>query len=182
MSTTRRSLIAAATAAVALSPGRARTAGAPTIRIGIMTASWGGLGPTCARQAVQEFTGGKDFSVEVLEANHKNKADTALGIARQWFEQDGVDAIVDVPISAMALPVSALCREKNKALIVSDVGSTDLTGAQCSPTTIQWTYDTYMLAKSTGGAVVKAGGDTWFFIVPDNLASHQLQRDIPPAS
>jgi branched-chain amino acid transport system substrate-binding protein len=177
MSTTRRSLIAAATAAVALPPGRARTAGAPTIRIGIMTASWGGLGPTCARQAVQEFTGGKDFSVEVLEANHKNKADTALGIARQWFEQDGVDAIVDVPISAMALPVSALCREKNKALLVSDVGSTDLTGAQCSPTTIQWTYDTYMLAKSTGGAVVKAGGDTWFFIVPDNLASHQLQRD-----
>jgi branched-chain amino acid transport system substrate-binding protein len=87
MSTTRRSLIAAATAAVALPPGRARTAGAPTIRIGIMTASWGGLGPTCARQAVQEFTGGKDFSVEVLEANHKNKADTALGIARQWFER-----------------------------------------------------------------------------------------------
>ncbi|WP_456316516.1 ABC transporter substrate-binding protein [Teichococcus cervicalis] len=113
----------------------------------------------------------------MLQADHQNKADVGATIARQWIDRDGVDVIVDVPNSSVALAVSAIVREKNKAYFNSTGATTDLTGAQCSPNTVHWTYDTYMLAKSTGGAMVKTGGDSWFFITADYAFGHALERD-----
>ena len=189
MSLARRSLllapalIPALTTALATAP-RAARAQAQTIRIGVLNDQSGPYrddgGPTgaiCVRQAVQEFTAGRDINVEVLVADHQNKPDIGAGIARQWLDTGGVDAIVDVPTSSVALAVNNVCREKNKVMLNSGAATTDLTGAQCSPNTIHWTYDTYMLAKSTGGAMVKAGGDSWFFITANYVFGQQLQRD-----
>jgi branched-chain amino acid transport system substrate-binding protein len=155
----------------------------PLIRLGVMNDQSGPYrddgGPTgaiCARQAVQDF-GDHGFDIEVLVADHQNKPDIGAGIARQWFDRDGVDAIIDVPTSSVALAVNTVCREKNKVMLNSGAATTDLTGAQCSPNTVHWTYDTYMLARSTGGAMVAAGGDTWFFITADYVFGQQLQRD-----
>jgi branched-chain amino acid transport system substrate-binding protein len=114
------------------------------------------------------------LKVEILAANHENKPDVGLAIARKWFDEDGVDAILNVPVSSVALPVAALCREKNKVALFSGAASSDLTGKQCSPNTVQWTYDTYMLAKVIGDAVTKAGGQSWFFILPDYVLGHEL--------
>ena len=174
----RRSIIgtAAITAVLPCRPARAQRA---TIRIGVLNDQSGPYrddgGPTgaiCVRQAVQEF-GDKGFNVEVLVADHQNKPDIGAGVARRWFDWDGVDAIVDVPTSSVALAVNTVCREKNKVLLNSGAATTDLTGTQCSPNTVHWTYDTYMLARSTGGAMVKAGGDTWFFITADYVFGQQ---------
>ena len=180
---TRRVLIGSAAAAAAAVPLRTRAAG-PVLRIGVMNDQSGpyrddtGMtGVACVRQAVQEFTAGRQMAVEVLFADHQNKPDLGAAIARQWFDRDGVDVIVDVPTSSAALAVNTVCREKNKVMLNSAAATTDLTGAQCSPNTVHWTYDTYMLAKSTGGAMVKAGGDTWFFITADYVFGKQLQRD-----
>ncbi len=181
MNLSRRAFAGAATAA-SLLPRLGRAQG-QTIRLGVMNDQSGPYrddgGPTsaiCVRQAVQEF-GDKGFKVEVLIADHQNKPDVGAGIARQWFDQDGVDAVVDVPTSSVALAVNSVCREKNKVMLNSGAATTDLTGAQCSPNTVHWTYDTYMLAKSTGGAMVKAGGDSWYFLTADYVFGHQLQRD-----
>ncbi len=131
----------------------------------------------CARQAVQDFAGSHGLTVEVISADHQNKADIGAGIARQWFDRDGVDLILDVPNSAVALAVNGVAREKNKVFIASGSATTSLTGDQCSPNTVQWTYDTYMLAHSTGGALVKAGGTTWFFVGADYTFGHSLAED-----
>jgi len=178
----RRAMIGAAATAAVL-PRHSARAQRPTIRIGVLNDQSGPYrddgGPTgavCVRQAVQEF-GDKGFDVEVLVADHQNKPDIGAGMARQWFDRDGVDAIVDVPTSSVALAVNTVCREKNKVMLNSGAATADLTGAQCSPNTVHWTYDTYMLARSTGGAIVKAGGDTWFFITADYVFGQQLQRD-----
>jgi len=125
-------------------------------------------------QAVAEFTAGKDLTVAVLQANHQNKPEVGVAIARKWFDEDGVDAILNVPISSVALAVSAICREKNKVALFSGAGSSDLTGKQCSPNTVQWTFDSYMLANVIGGAITKAGGQSWFFILPDYSFGHLL--------
>jgi branched-chain amino acid transport system substrate-binding protein len=182
MTIARRTLLATAAASAAL-PRRGR-AQAQTLRIGVMNDQSGPYrddgGPTgviCVRQAVQEFAASAGFPVEVLSADHQNKPDVGAGIARQWFDQDGVDAIVDVPTSSVALAVNTVCREKNKVLLDNGAATTDLTGAQCSPNTVHWTYDTYMLAKSTGGAMVRSGGDSWYFITADYVFGQQLQRD-----
>ena len=178
---TRRSLAAAA-ASAALLP-RAGRAQAKGLKIGVLNDESGPYrddgGPTsalCVRQAVAEF-GDKGFPVEVVVADHQNKPDVGAGIARRWFDQDGVDVIVDVPTSSVALAVNNVCRDKNKIMLNSGAASTDLTGMQCSPNTVHWTYDTYMLARSTGGAMVRSGGDTWFFITADYVFGHQLERD-----
>ena len=183
MPSTRRTILGA-TAAASLFPriGRAQV---PTIRIGVMNDQSGPYrddgGPTgvvCAKQALVDFgIPGKGWNVEVLSADHQNKPDVGVSIARQWFDRDGVDAIVDVPTSSVGLAVNTVCRDKNKVYLNSGTGSSDLTGPQCSPNTVHWTYDTYMLAKSTGGATVKAGGDTWFFITADYVFGQTLQRD-----
>ena len=134
------------------------------------------MGVLCTKQAVQDF-GDHGFDVEVLVGDHQNKPDIGAGIARQWLDRGDVDAIVDVPTSSVALAVNTVCREKDRSFLNSGAATTDLTGAQCSPTTVHWTYDTYMLSHSTGGAMLAAGGDSWFFITADYVFGQQLERD-----
>jgi branched-chain amino acid transport system substrate-binding protein len=135
----------------------------------------GPYGVACTKQAVAEF-GNKGFNIEVINADHQNKPDVGAALARQWYDQ-GVDLILDVPTSSVGLAVAGVAKEKNKAYINTGSATSDLTGSQCAPTTVAWMYDTYMLAKSTGGAMVKSGGDTWFFITADYAFGHALERD-----
>lgn len=131
-----------------------------------------------ARMAVEDFdAAGKGITVEIVSADHQNKPDVASNIARQWYDQDGVDLIVDVPTSSAAFAVNEITREKNKIFMNSGAGSADLTGAQCSPNTVHWTYDTWALAKGTGTAMVEQGNDKWFFITADYAFGHALERD-----
>ena len=129
------------------------------------------------RPAGGRRSSGRGFNVEVVFADHQNKPDVGAGIARQWFDRDGVDIILDVPTSSVALAVNGVCKEKNKVYINAGAATADLTGAQCTPVTVHWSYDTYMLAQSTGGAMVKAGGNSWYFITADYVFGQQLQRD-----
>src|SRR5271156_1398508 len=131
-----------------------------------------------AKMAVQDFNpAAHGMKVEIVSADHQNKPDIGSNIARQWFDVDHVDAIVDVPNSGVALAVNEVAREKNKVLLVSGAAISDLTGPKCSPNTVHWTYDTWMLAHSTAGALVKTGGDTWFFLTSDYAFGHALERD-----
>jgi branched-chain amino acid transport system substrate-binding protein len=131
-----------------------------------------------ARLAVEDFNpAAHGLKVEIVSADHQNKADIGANIARQWFDVDHVDAIVDMATSSVALAVNELAREKNKVLLVSAAATSDLTGQKCSPNTIHWTYDTWMLAHSTGKAMVASGGDTWFFITADYAFGQALERD-----
>jgi branched-chain amino acid transport system substrate-binding protein len=131
-----------------------------------------------ARLAVEDFKpADKGIKVEIIAADHQNKPDVGASIARQWYDQDGVDVILDVPTSSVVLAINALTRDKNKILISSGGGTSDLTGAQCSPNTIHWTYDTWALANGTATAMVKRGGDTWFFLTADYAFGHALERD-----
>ena len=167
-----------------LPAGRSARAQGNTIKIGVLT-DMSGLyrdiaGPgsvACTRQAVQDFGNQAGLSVEVIAADHQNKPDVGSNIARQWFDRDGVDVIVDVPTSSVALAVNGVVKEKNKVFLNSTAATADLTGSACTPNTVHWTYDTWMLARSTGGALVKAGGDTWFFITADYAFGHALERD-----
>ena len=178
----RRAALGGLAAAVALPAVRAR-AQAPKIRIGVLNDQSGPYrntgGPTsviCCKQAVEEF-GAHGFDVDVIFADHQNKPDLGAGIARQWYDRDGVDMILDVPTSSVALAVGAVAKEKDKAYVNIGAGTADLTGKQCAPSIIHWSYDTYMLAKSTGGATVRTGGTTWYFLTADYVFGHQLQRD-----
>ncbi len=132
-----------------------------------------------ARMAVEDF-GGKvaGLPVEVVFADHQNKPDVGTSLARQWLERDGVDVIVDVPTSSVALAINEVVREKNGVFLVSGAATADLTGKACSPNTVHWTYDTWALANGTGKSVVKAGGDTWFFLTSDYAFGHALERDV----
>jgi len=131
-----------------------------------------------ARMAVEDFKAAeKGIKVEIVSADHQNKPDVGSTITRQWYDQDGVDLILDVPTSSVALAVSQITKEKNKIHINSGAGSSDLSGKACSPNTVHWTYDTYALAQGTGGAMVKAGGDSWFFMTADYAFGHALERD-----
>jgi branched-chain amino acid transport system substrate-binding protein len=185
MSLSRRTLLAAAATAASVPMVRARAQNAPTIKIGVLNdqsgpyTNTGGLtSVACTRQAVEDFgIAAKGLNVEVISADHQNKPDLAVAIARQWFDRDGVDMLLDVPTSSVALAVQGVVREKNKVYLNSGAASVALTGEQCSPNFIHWAYDTYMLAKSTGGAMVKAGGDTWYFLTADYAFGKQLQSD-----
>ncbi len=181
----RRSLLAtgAAAGAVTALPRLARAQAANTVRIGVLTDMSGtyrdNTGPTsvaCTQQAAAEFGAGRGFTIEVIQADHQNKPDVGSNIARQWYDQ-GVDMILDVPTSSVGLAVNQIAREKNKAYINVGSATADLTGPACAPTTLHWVYDTWMLAKSNGGATVRAGGDTWFFITADYAFGHALERD-----
>jgi branched-chain amino acid transport system substrate-binding protein len=119
----------------------------------------------------------KGKPVEVISADHQNKPDVGVGIARNWYDNEKVDAIFDVPTSLVALPVSALTREKNRIHINSGGGSSDITGVACSPNTVHWTYDTYALSNVAGKAMVKRGEDTWFFVTADYAFGMALERD-----
>jgi hypothetical protein len=115
--------------------------------------------------------------VEIVSADHQNKPDVGSAIARQWYDTDKVDVIVDVPNSGVALAVNQITKDKGKAFLASGPASSDLTGKACSPNTVHWTYDTWMLANGTGSAIVKSGGDTWFFLTADYAFGHALERD-----
>nr|WP_246088826.1 ABC transporter substrate-binding protein [Phreatobacter stygius] len=131
-----------------------------------------------ARLAVEDFgAAAKGLQVQIVSADHQNKPDVGANIARQWYDNDAVDVIADVPTSSVALAVNQITREKNRILLNSGAATSDLTGPQCSPNTVHWTYDTYALAQSTGGAMVRAGGDTWFFMTADYAFGHALERD-----
>jgi branched-chain amino acid transport system substrate-binding protein len=133
---------------------------------------------TAAKLAVEDFNpAAHGMKVEIVGADHQNKPDVGSNIARQWFDVDKVDVIVDVPTSSVALAVSDVTREKNKVFLVSGAAASDLTGPKCSPNTIHWTYDTWMLAHGTGTALVKTGGDTWYFLTADYAFGHALERD-----
>ena len=131
-----------------------------------------------ARMAVEDFgAAAKGMKVEVVSADHQNKPDVGSSLARQWYDVDKVDVIVDSPNSGVALAVNQITRDKGKAFLVSGAATADLTGKACSPNTIHWTYDTWMLANGTGNAIVKTGGDSWFFLTADYAFGHALERD-----
>ena len=168
----------------AAAPARAQVSG-DAVKIGVLTdmsslyADIGGPGSVAAaRMAIADFGGAVDGKkIELVSADHQNKPDVGSAIANQWFDTEGVDAIVDVPTSSVALAIQEIVRKKNKVFLISGAASSDLTGKACAPTSIHWTYDTVALANGTGGAVVKAGGTTWFFITADYAFGHALQRD-----
>ena len=131
-----------------------------------------------ARMAVEDFgAAAKGMKVEIVGADHQNKPDVGSNVVRTWIDTDKVDDIVDVPTSSVALAVNDIVRDKNKVFLVSGAAASDLTGPQCTPNTIHWTYDTWALANGTGKAIVKTGGDTWFFITANYAFGLALERD-----
>jgi branched-chain amino acid transport system substrate-binding protein len=179
-------LAAAAAAVLGLANAGAHAQGAPKpIKIGVMNdmssvySYLGGMGSVAAaNMAVKDF-GGKVLGrpIEVIYADHQNKPDIGAGIARQWFDEQGVDAIVDLPTSSVAIAVQQVAKDKGKVTLISNGGSSELTGKFCSPTGVHWTYDTYAMAHGTGSAVVKQGGTSWFFLTADYAFGHALQDD-----
>jgi branched-chain amino acid transport system substrate-binding protein len=156
-----------------------------TVKVGVLTdnsglySDLGGAGSTLAAQMAIEDSGmaAKGWKIDLISADHQNKPDIATTIARQWIDVEKVDVLMDVLNSGVALAVNNVVKEKNSVMINSGAASSDLTNAQCTPNTVHWTYDTYMLAHSTGAALVKAGGDTWYFITADYAFGAALERD-----
>ena len=155
------------------------------IKIGVMNdmsgtyADLSGPGSVLAARLAIEDLGDlvKGYKIEVIGADHQNKPDVGSNIVRQWIDVDKVDVIVDVPTSSVALAVNEIVKEKNKVFLVSGAAASDLTGPRCTPNTVHWTYDTWALANGTGNAIVKTGGDTWFFLTADYAFGHALERD-----
>jgi branched-chain amino acid transport system substrate-binding protein len=155
------------------------------VKIGVLTdlsglyADLGGPGSILAAQMAVEDSGmaAKGWKLDVISADHQNKPDIGTNLARQWIDVDKVDVLMDVLNSGVALAVNNVVKEKNSVMINSGAATSDLTNAQCTPNTVHWTYDTYMLAHSTGQALVKAGGDTWFFLTADYAFGAALERD-----
>lgn len=155
------------------------------VKIGVMSdmsslySDIGGPGSTAAAKlAIADFAkSNPNVKVELISADHQNKADVGSNIVNQWYDVDKVDLVIDVPNSGVALAVSQIAANKNKVFIVSGAAASDLTGAKCNANTIHWTYDTWMLANGTGSALVKTGGDTWFFLTSDYAFGHALERD-----
>jgi branched-chain amino acid transport system substrate-binding protein len=175
-----------AVAAVALGLiGTAARAEDVAVKLGVLTDmsslysdDTGAGSVAAAKLAVADFNpAAHGMKVDIVVADHQNKPDIGSNIARQWFDVDGVNAIVDVPNSGVALAVNEVVREKNKVFLVSGAAISDLTGPKCSPNTVHWTYDTWMLAHSTAGALAKSGGDSWFFLTADYAFGHALERD-----
>src|SRR3954468_12343506 len=170
--------LAVTTAGVAFAQDKTVKIGALSDQSGLY-ADLGGPGSTLAAQMAVEDSGlaGKGWKIDLISGDHQNKPDIGTSIARQWFDVDKVDVIVDVPNSGVALAVNNVVKEKNGVYINSGAGTSDLTNAQCSPNTVHWTYDTYMLANSTGRSLVKTGGDTWYFLTADYAFGQALERD-----
>jgi branched-chain amino acid transport system substrate-binding protein len=164
-------------------PAKPASAG---IKIGVMNdmsglyADLSGEGSVVAARMAVEEAGGKigDKPIEVVSADHRNKPDVGSALARGWLEAEGVDVIVDVPTSSVALAVNDLVKSHNKVFLASGPATADLTGKACSPNTVHWTYDTYALANGTGGEVVRSGGKSWFFITADYAFGQALERDV----
>jgi branched-chain amino acid transport system substrate-binding protein len=171
--------------ALSLAFAGAASADDKAVKIGVLTdnsglySDLGGAGSTVAAQMAIEDSGmaAKGWKIDLISADHQNKPDIATNIARQWVDVEKVDIFMDVLNSGVALAVNNVVREKNSIMINTGAATSDLTNTQCSPNTIHWVYDTYMLANSTGQALVKAGGDTWFFITADYAFGAALERD-----
>src|ERR1700720_3850800 len=172
-------------AALSFAAGSLALAQDKTVKIGVLTdnsglySDLGGAGSTLAAQMAIEDSGlsAKGWKIDLISADHQNKPDIATTIARQWVDVEKVDIFMDVLNSGVALAVNNLVKEKNSIMTNPGAGTSDLPNAQCSPNTIHWVYDTYMLANSTGQALVKAGGDTWFFLTADYAFGAALERD-----
>ena len=179
----KRTLGLAALAAVLVCGGA--NAQQVNVKIGVLSdmsslyADIGGPGSVAAaKMAIADFT--KDHpnvKIEMISGDHQNKPDIGTQIANQWFDVDKVDMIIDVPNSGVALAVSQVASQKNKIFIVSGAAASTLTGEKCNANTVHWTYDTWMLANGTGKAMVKTGGDTWFFLTADYAFGHALEAD-----
>jgi len=175
-------LATSAFAMLAATPGLAQDV---SVKLGVLNdrsgvyADLSGEGSVIAAQmAVEDFGAEeKGITVEIVSADHQNKPDVASNIARQWYSEEDVDAIFDVPTSSAALAVHEITREMDKIFMNSGAATSDLTGSACSPNTVHWTYDTWALANGTGGAMVEQGGDSWFFITADYAFGHALERD-----
>ena len=175
--------------AMVLAAGTGAFAQDKTIKIGNLTdmsglyADLGGVGSTLAAQMAVEDSGmaAKGWKIEVISADHQNKPDVGTTIARQWIDVEKVDVLVDVLNSGVALAVKNVVTEKNSIMINTGAASSALTDAQCSPNVIHWVYDTYMLANSTGTALVKSGGDSWFFLTADYAFGAALEKDTTAA-
>ena len=171
--------------ALALAAGGGAMAQDKNIKIGVLTdnsglySDLGGVGSTLAAQMAVEDSGlaAKGWKIDLISADHQNKPDIATTIARQWIDVEKVDIFMDVLNSGVGLAVNNVVKEKNSVMINTGAATSDLTNAQCSPNTVHWVYDTYMLANSTGQALVKAGGDTWYFLTADYAFGHALERD-----
>jgi branched-chain amino acid transport system substrate-binding protein len=181
----KRSLLALAVAGVlGLGSAQAQVSG-NVIKIGVLSdmsslyTDLAGAGSVLAAKMAVEDSGieKKGFKVEIVSADHQNKPDVGSSIARRWYDAEGVDVIVDVPNSGVALAVSQITKDKNKVFLASGPGTSDLTGKSCSPNTVHFTYDTWMLANGTGTAITKHGGNSWFFITADYAFGHALERD-----
>lgn len=154
------------------------------VKIGVLNdqsgpfASYQGVGSVAAAKMAVEDYGGKAAgkSIEVVGADHQNKTDVGIGIARRWYENEGMDAIFDIPNSAIALAVAGMSAEKNKVFVGSGAGSALLTGERCTANTVHWTYDTYAYGRGLGKAVVQQGGRKWFFITADYAFGHDLEK------
>ncbi|MCC7041051.1 MAG: ABC transporter substrate-binding protein [Burkholderiales bacterium] len=189
MNACKRTLVGVAVAAAfAVGAAHAQTGG-KEIKLGVMSdmsslyTDLAGAGSVVATKLAIADSGieKRGYKVSVVEADHQNKPDVGSAIARRWYDADGVNAIVDVPNSGVALAVSAITKEKNKVFLASGPGSSDLTGKSCSPNTVHFTYDTWMLANGTGTAITKGGGTSWFFITADYAFGHALERDTTAA-
>ena len=185
MSTFKRTMVGLAVAA-AVSVGTAHAQVSDNVvKIGVLSdmsslyTDLAGAGSVVAARMAVEDSGieKRGYKVEIVSADHQNKPDVGSAVARQWYDVDKVDVIVDTPNSGVALAVNQITKDKGKAFLVSGAASSDLTGKACSPNTIHWTYDTWMLANGTGNAIVKTGGDSWFFITADYAFGHALERD-----
>ena len=182
----RKLLSMAAAAACALGGAAQAQVTDGVVKIGVMNdmsslySDIGGPGSVvAARMAVEDFlkTSKAKFKVEIVSADHQNKPDVGSQIARQWYDVDKVDAIADVPTSSVALAVAEVTRQKGKAFLITGAATSDLSGKACSPNHVHWLYDTWMLANGTGSAIVKTGGDSWFFLTADYAFGHALERD-----
>jgi branched-chain amino acid transport system substrate-binding protein len=189
MKAMKRSLLALAIAgAFAAGSAQAQFTG-NMIKIGVLSdmsslyTDLAGAGSVVAAKMAVEDSGieKRGIKVEIVSADHQNKADVGSAIARRWYDAEGVDVIVDVPNSGVALAVSQITKDKNRVFLASGPGSSDLTGKACTPNTVHWTYDTWMLANGTGTAITKHGGNTWFFITADYAFGQALERDTTAA-
>jgi len=184
----RRTAILTAGLAVLLGLAAGQAAAEP-VRIGVLTdltgpqADFAGPGSVAAaRMAVADYGGQvAGMPVEIVAGDHQNRADIGANIARQWFDAGGVNAVVDLPNSAVALAVIGLAAEKNRVALVSGGGTSDITGRSCNPNTVHWTYDTWAQANTVGTAVTRAGGNTWFFMTVDYAFGYALERDATEA-
>ena len=185
MEVTRRAALGAGAGAAlgGLPWRRAKAQAANTVKIALLTDFSGTYrdvtGPTklaCLRQAAAEMSN-RGFNIEIVFGDNQNRPDVGSNLTRQWIDRDSVDVVVDGGASSVALAVNDIIRDKNKVFLNTSSATSDLTGRACTPNTVHWTYDTWMLAKSTGGATVRAGGDSWFFITADYAFGHALERD-----